>query len=764
MKKLYFLCLCLLVALATKAVEAFPYPEQAKQPDGTTLTIQAHGDEWFNYVTTADGYTVVKNDKGYFVYAQLVNGAITATSRIAREASQRSSDDKTFLNSIGKNIAPDRVIAINRRTAKVKEMAATPGLKKAINSNKFRGLVLLLQFLDRPFIYSDAHTLFNNMINGEGYTGFTDFKGKEIKYTGSVYDFFNENSNGNFKPQFDVYGPIKVPYEQTYADQASGAPTLIKAALKAINDTVDFKKYDSDGDGTVDMVYLIVSGAGSNYGLNDPMYLWPHASSLSSFALDGVSFGRYACSTELYGLQTDSIIDGMGTICHEFGHVLGLSDLYDTNYTASGLSSHPGYWSIMASGNYLNKSRSPAGYSLYERYAMGWTKPEVIYKAEKYTVKPLQTSNAGYRINSAVNKEFFLIENRQNVRWDSYLRGHGMLVWRVDSTNPDAWTNNRVNVDTTHNYYQLVRAAEKDTSMEYDGKNVTIAVDYKGDPFPGFHNVTKLINGTTKPNITSWTGNKTEWTIDSIAETDGDITFNSVRDSISSYIEPFEEMDTTTGDTIGIQGTFSKWTLNSAIVCEPDSGLCVGKKAIGILRGGAIFTTDTISYPVSTVRFNFYNPTSSTTIIRCYYSTNNGQTWFNTPTYSGEQIVSVSPKTNMQAEFKVGSTLPTVYRIYEFSGSTSERCYIDNVEICYVKSSGVDETHFTASKSALKVQRNGDQLTVNLNGKDGTVYVYNAAGAVVTSAVTANGTATMTLPQHGFYIVTSAGNSAKVIY
>jgi hypothetical protein len=67
MKKLYFLCLCLLVALATKAVEAFPYPEQAKQPDGTTLTIQAHGDEWFNYVTTADGYTVVKNDKGYFV-------------------------------------------------------------------------------------------------------------------------------------------------------------------------------------------------------------------------------------------------------------------------------------------------------------------------------------------------------------------------------------------------------------------------------------------------------------------------------------------------------------------------------------------------------------------------------------------------------------------------------------------------------------------------------------------------------------------------
>ena len=75
------------------------------------------------------------------------------------------------------------------------------------------------------------------------------------------------------------------------------------------------------------------------------------------------------------------------TICHEFSHVLGLPDFYDTDYEGSGGESHhPGDWSVMAGGNHLNNSRTPCAYSLYERMAVGFTEPMVINAKGHYTL------------------------------------------------------------------------------------------------------------------------------------------------------------------------------------------------------------------------------------------------------------------------------------------------------------------------------------------------------------------------------------------
>ena len=90
---------------------------------------------------------------------------------------------------------------------------------------------------------------------------------------------------------------------------------------------MNYKYYDRYGDGTVDMVFFLFAGGGSNFSGNDSRLLWPHASTVLSKSLDGVRFGRYACSTELYGRPQSKIIDGIGTICHEFSHVLGIADL-----------------------------------------------------------------------------------------------------------------------------------------------------------------------------------------------------------------------------------------------------------------------------------------------------------------------------------------------------------------------------------------------------------------------------------------------------
>lgn len=765
MRKLFLsLLVGLSSAVASYAVPACPIPEKVMQPDGSVVTVRLVGDESLNYTTTADGYTVVKNSNGYYVYAIEQNGSLVASSLVAKDASMRSTADKAFLSNVPKQLKP----AVTARGAELRSAVKSMGAHPLLHGNgkydisNFRGLIILVEYADLSFSRTDINNIFNDMVNKKNYDGFMSAAliPEKIEYTGSVRDYYFDNSMGKFDPQFDVVGPVKIGYSQYDAESSTNGKALVAAAAKAADGLVNFADYDRDGDGTVDMVFFIFAGYGANYSGNDSRLLWPHASTMFGVRLDGVALSRYACSTEMYGRQGSETIDGIGTVCHEFSHVLGLPDEYDTDYASSGGQSvHPATWSIMAGGSYRNKSRTPVGYTLYERYALGFANPKVIDAAGDFELKALNSSNEGYRINSAIKDEFFLIENRQQTGWDQYLLGHGMTVTRVDSTDVDVWENNKINCNPAHNYLELLRANPKTSAS---GTTTTVT-DSDGDPFPGSGNVTEISNDT-KPSLRSWTKTSTPIYIKNIAESaDGVITFSVVNDDIKLFVEDFEDMPVTTGNGKTVDGKFCQWTIdNGASVVEPKEGFGNGSRVLSFVKKSEATTSQLVG-KVASVSFTAYNTSSSMAILRCYSSTDDGATWVAMKNVDGVDNITLSGNSTLQVFFNTQLDKPK-FKFMQYTGSNSVPCYIDDVTVTFEKSGAVESVVADSDASALTAYCAGGNLVVTTADGNNAVEVYNASGVLVARLQPVDGTAAVTLPARGFYIVSQSGRSAKVIY
>ena len=670
-----------LVALRMLAVPAHPQPAKVVQPDGSVITILLHGDEYMSYETTLDGYTVLPDAQGYYVYAALDGPQLRPTGQRAHDADSRSLQEEAFLRQIPTFIhAPLSAEAAAERQAELQRRAQArqrASGSQRFDYSRFRGLIILVEYEDCSFSRSDYVEVVSQMINQRHYAGYMTnaMISEEVVCTGSVRDYFYDNSLGLFDPVFDIVGPVTIPYSQYDAQKSSGAQLLVSAAVQAADSLVNFSDFDTDGNGTVDMVYFIFAGAGANFSGNDQRLLWPHASQFLYTRLDGVNLGRYACSTELYGHPSRHLLDGIGTICHEFGHVLGQVDEYDTDYEGSGGQSvHPGKWSVMASGSYLNESRTPAGYSMLQRMIVGWGVPQTVTETGAYSLSDIGRTGEALRINSSINDEFFLLENRQQHKWDAYLPGHGLLVWRVDSTNPAAWANNQVNTNPSHNYYELVRAALK------KGSN-GLATDYDGDPFPGSRGIT-ILNNNTEPSLRSWTGINTEFTLADITEVDSVITFGVIHEDVPTAFEDFETMASTTADTTGVVGRFCSWTFIDAVVQVPADSLYDGHQAVGFLRKGECISSR-LSDNVQSVSFSLYNPTSSNVVFRLYYSTDDGATWVSAKNTDGSVNVTAGAGTTSRHMFQVNNEQPVSLRFQSYTGSRTERCYLDDIDIVF---------------------------------------------------------------------------------
>lgn len=506
------------------AIPAHPGAVRMQQPDGSYVTVRLHGDEYLHFMTTDDGYTVVNDAQGRYVYARQAGGVLLPTAQMAHDAQERTADEVTFLQTIGGKY---QVPAMSEQARKERQMernrqTQARHMRRAqqYDYNNFRGLIILVEYNDRKFSRNDYADIVDDMANMEGYTGYDN--SRYGRFTGSVRDYFHDNSGGMFNPQFDVVGPISVDRSQYYTNGTNNSARLMLDVVAAADSLVDFSLYDRDGDQVVDMVYFIFAGAGSNYGGNDSRLIWPHASVIYDpntweyVIKDDVYLGRYACSTELAGYtQYGTHLDGIGTICHEFGHVLGLPDLYDTDYEGGGgQSNHPADWSIMAGGPYLNDARTPAGYTLYERYSLGFCEPQTIDAVGAYELQAIGDTNHGFVLDTPSENEWFLLENRQRTsKWDAYLPGHGLLVFRLDYSNYGVWQNNTVNNNPSHNYFELVRAG--------GGQGATAS-----DPFPGTKRVRILGNNTSPGNLMTWTGKESPFALENITETDGVITFD----------------------------------------------------------------------------------------------------------------------------------------------------------------------------------------------------------------------------------------------
>ena len=545
MKRILLLAIAMLMVSMAMAVPAHPGSAIVIQPDGTTLTIRLHGDEYLHFNTTDDGYSIVMRADGYYVYASKnADGELVPTEHVAHDIGSRSASEQAWLLGIKKYLTPEinERIAIEQqaeygRRARARENA----VKRAAeyDYNNFRGLILLVQFNDRSFSRSDYPDIANDIANKEGYKGYGQV-GSGV-FTGSVRDYFHDNSGGTFTPEFDVVGPITVGYSQY--DGQKKANEIILEAIEAADSLVDFSLYDGDNDGGVDMVYFIFAGVGSNISGNPSGLVWPHTSFIyenkngryNYVIKDDVALGPYACSTELYGSVSQNIIDGIGVICHEFSHVLGLMDHYDTDYEGSGgQSDDPGEWDLMAGGAYQNNARTPSGYNFFEKWSVGFdVNLQTISEEGSYELEPLGgTSDTAYRIDTPVKKEFFIIENRQQTsKWDQYLPGHGMLVWHVDSTNSNVWTSNKVNQNPKHNYFILLRAGGT--------KGNTGA---SSDAFPGTKKVNILNNETQPANLLSWAGRLSPLAFENISENGNIISFDIIDANVLKTISLPEKL------------------------------------------------------------------------------------------------------------------------------------------------------------------------------------------------------------------------------
>lgn len=691
MKKLTsLLMLAALICLNAAASPAHRGSVLMPQPDGTLLSVCLVGDEFYHFNTTADGYTIMLNEAGAYVYAKRDGMSLEPTSLLAHDAGSRSAAELDFLANVPKRLVDETAVAQGH----VRRAKRNVDLSN-FDFENFRGLVILIDFSNQQFASDDPKEFYTQMFSSDGFTGYHDpITGRDVSCPGSVHDYFNDQSNGAFHPPFDVFGPYRATYgsnnTQARSNQCqSMSTTIFTNALRAANDEVDFTNYDNNNDGKIDMVYFLVAGFSSSFSGNNTGYLWPHSSNLSYLNrfYDNKRIDRYACSTELYGFESSPntiTVEGIGTVAHEFSHVLGLPDFYDTDYEeGGGQSHHPGGWDVMADGGDYNYGRSPVGYSLYERYTLGWAHPQTITESGVYTLRPLNTSREGYILRTPVNNEFFTIENRQKTGWDAYLPGHGMLVFRVDSTNTSIWNNNKVNCYPDHNYFELLRAGN------------TKSGDLMSDPFPGNTGNIMLTN-STMPNLHTWDGIENEFNILAISEKNDVISFKLMRENeITALVEDFETMPVSTGTTDqDVEGRFASWTFNKAGVRAPGEDKAIGQNSVLTKTPSVFYSTTPVYYNFYMAEMTVFNMSTTDAKYSLEYSVENDESgnpvWVIAPSSKGAEAADAPGKTQSKLYWflDLDNTQPARFRIYERAGNKNVANYVDNLTFYYTGEAG----------------------------------------------------------------------------
>ena len=676
MKRLSLLLLAVVLTVTQAlAIPADPTPARVSQPDGSVLTVRLIGDEFYHYTTTTDGYTILLNEQGAYVYAAMNGSILEPTAIMAHDPAERGAAEQSLLAVTPRYLTSP--VQVQRAQAQhVQRMADKP----AFEFSNLRGLVVLINFTDVTFQQSNPQAFYTSMLNDENYSGYTDSDGNHVSCPGSMKTYFSDQSSGAFAPTFDVCGPVSVNFASTECNRR--ARTIFVNALRQLESQIDFTQYDSNNDGKIDMVYFLVAGLSSSFSGNNSGYLWPHASTLYG-SFDGKTADRYACSTEIYGWESTPsslTIEGIGTMCHEFTHVLGLPDLYDTDYSGSGGESHhPGEWDLMAGGGSFNYGRSPVGYSLYERYTLGWSQPQVITAPGDYTLQPLNTTQQGYILRTSVANEYFFLENRQKTGWDTYLPGHGMLVTRMDSTNAAVWVQNKGNCNPDHMYYEILRAGNSTSGAR------------PSDPFPGTAGNVTLTNNTT-PNLLTWSGKENSFVINAITETAGVINFKVLLDGeVQTLVEDFETMtaNTKTGEK-GVQGRWAEWDFTKAGVRAPGEGKCNGVNSVLMKKPSQFATVTPVYYNTYQVTTTIYNTTSTASKYTLEYSIDKGATWTKVKASNGSDGVEVPAKTSVAATWPImlGNTQAVLYRVTQVGGSASAATYADDFTIYYTGAEG----------------------------------------------------------------------------
>jgi immune inhibitor A len=394
--------------------------------------------------------------------------------------------------------------------------------------------VILAAFSDQPF----STALYGNRTPGEYFeTELFDTTGSTP--TGSVFDYYRWVSNGRVRVVGKVVATVTLPNPKDYyANNSWGtgqfAPRnmygFVTAALQAADPLVDWRPYDQDHDGYVDMLWVLHSGPGGEappvardnlWSLTSRLTSWPSGerfktrTSMPGAPALRISVDRFSIVPELSSSRPGQPQE-IGVFCHEFGHALGLPDLYNTSTFGGASGVGPGNWNLMSTGGYGADGGSPE----FPAHLGAWS---LIYLGWRSVIRPtadadiLQTPIADgdpiveFWFQGESNPEHFLIENRQREGFDRRVPGQGLLVYRINEGIMSLFMPaNQVNAGPVPGL-QIIEA---------DGRNDLNTGFNRGeasDVFPGPQNLQRSFTDTTNPSTRSYKGASTEIALEQIA-------------------------------------------------------------------------------------------------------------------------------------------------------------------------------------------------------------------------------------------------------
>jgi len=388
--------------------------------------------------------------------------------------------------------AIDRGISLPARGAGLGVSAVPPAV--------WRIPIILAAFADEELTYSAAD--FDSALFGT----------RQAIATGSVRDYYRWVSGGRLDVTGRVVATVRLPGTMAYyGDGAwglSGRPQnsaygALLDALQLCQRDVDWTEFDPDHNSRIDMLWFVHAGKGGEASLNElPLKrrLWSFTSALSrdpsggfvyetTQLLPGSTTAHYKIDPFASLPEISGLIPGrrseIGVYCHEFGHALGLPDLYDNSTLDQVTNVGPGNWSLMSTGQYGGNGLQPEAPSHMGGWAssfLGWS--QIIRPAQDTTIRIAPLSSGGpvveFWFQGEANPEHFLLENRTRDEFDRSLVRGGLIVTHVDDAliaqrMPPI---NHVNTGPTPGVFLV----------EADGNNDLFLGHNRGDvfdPFPG---------------------------------------------------------------------------------------------------------------------------------------------------------------------------------------------------------------------------------------------------------------------------------------
>ena len=532
------------------AMPAWKGKLKKQQSDGTTVTYLLKGDEWGHQVLTTDGLLLQEDEQGNLRYWNLsqplgkkgVEKAQAQTAPLAHDPAMRTAEERAFIET---NLSELKASEIAYSAPSGRSEGASRAPRRAAKASDFQigtfptkgdahALIILTEFSDLHFVLSqDYH---QRMMNEEGFADYADIDPELMGYTGSARDYFISQSGGLFSPTFDVVGPVRLNNTFSYYGRNGGVynqdinaeKMIVDACQKAHDEKgVDFSQYDYDGDGKVDMVYIIFAGFGENAG-GGASTVWPKKWNLTAagydLRLDGKVVDVFACSSELFGNEGEQTAS-IAQFCHEFGHVLGFADHYNP-YDSQQY--NLGAYDLMDYGGYNNDSRTPPSYNAFERMTVGWLTPEELNDVEdEVTLENLNVSNRSFRLSTVRNpNEFYLLENRQQEGWDEFIPGSGLMITHVEF-DMNIWNGNTANEDPDHQRFYLVCADNEpgyDILLEKESEKYDLFPYKKNNKFTD--NSTPAAQPYTRETLDKWLTN--------IACRNGVVTFDFMQNHLKA--------------------------------------------------------------------------------------------------------------------------------------------------------------------------------------------------------------------------------------